>query len=63
MFHTDNAARYKLEKQFRSIIHEIAYKTKSMQELKSMKLEYDAFVSQDGLCKDKRKDMIEYLTR
>ncbi|EPB83729.1 hypothetical protein HMPREF1544_09523 [Mucor circinelloides 1006PhL] len=41
----------------------MAYNSSSKRLLQDYKQEYDPFVSQDGLCEDKGKDMKDYLDR
>ncbi|CAO0802449.1 unnamed protein product [Mucor circinelloides] len=57
----DNVNRSMWQKQLRNIIYNMAYNSSSKRLLQDYKQEYDPFVSQDGLCEDKGKDMKDYL--
>ena len=51
------------KEQFRAIIRKIAYQSSTKKQLKALKIEYDAFVSQVSACMGKDKDMKTYLNR
>lgn len=59
----DDAARPLLQKEFRSIIHGLAFRTDSKKDLLAWKSKYDSFVCQEGLCTDQGQELIVYLDR